>query len=46
MKKCKIIANYAVGYNNIDVEYAKKKNIIVTNTPDVLTDSTADLLLL
>ncbi|MGB8318073.1 MAG: D-glycerate dehydrogenase [Ignavibacteriaceae bacterium] len=43
MKKCKIIANYAVGYNNIDLEYAKRKNIIVTNTPDVLTDSTADL---
>jgi glyoxylate reductase len=43
MPNCKIIANYAVGYNNIEVEYAKKKNIIVTNTPDVLTDSTADL---
>ena len=43
MKNCKVIANYAVGFNNIDVEYAKKKNIIVTNTPDVLTDSTADL---
>ena len=43
MTKCKIIANYAVGYNNINVEYAKSKNIIVTNTPDVLTDSTADL---
>ncbi|HCY76943.1 MAG TPA: D-glycerate dehydrogenase [Ignavibacteriales bacterium] len=43
MKKCKIIANYAVGFNNIDVEYAKKKDIVVTNTPDVLTDSTADL---
>ncbi len=43
MKKCKIIANYAVGFNNIDVEYAKSKGIIVTNTPDVLTDSTADL---
>ncbi len=43
MQNCKVIANYAVGYNNIDVEYAKKKNIIVTNTPDVLTDSTADL---
>jgi len=43
MPKCKIIANYAVGFNNIDIEYAKKKNIIVTNTPDVLTDSTADL---
>lgn len=39
----KIISNYAVGYNNIDVKYATKKSIIVTNTPDVLTDSTADL---
>ena len=45
LKNCKVIANYAVGYNNIDVDYAKKKNIIVTNTPDVLTDSTADLTL-
>lgn len=43
MKECKIIANYAVGFNNIDVDYAKLKGIIVTNTPDVLTDSTADL---
>jgi glyoxylate reductase len=43
MKKCKIIANYGVGFNNIDVEYAREKGIIVTNTPDVLTDSTADL---
>lgn len=43
IKKCKVIANYAVGFNNIDVDYAKSKGIIVTNTPDVLTDSTADL---
>ena len=43
MNNCKIIANFAVGYNNIDVEYAHKKGIIVTNTPDVLTDSTADI---
>lgn len=43
MPHCKIIANYAVGYNNIDINYAKKKKIIVTNTPDVLTQSTADL---
>jgi len=43
MEHCKIIANYAVGFNNIDVEYAKQKRIIVTNTPDVLTESTADL---
>jgi glyoxylate reductase len=43
MQRCKIIANYAVGFNNIDIDYAKRKGIIVTNTPDVLTDSTADL---
>ncbi|MGB5530560.1 MAG: D-glycerate dehydrogenase [Ignavibacteriaceae bacterium] len=43
MPRCKIISNYAVGYNNIEIEYAKKKKIIVTNTPDVLTESTADL---
>jgi glyoxylate reductase len=43
MKKCKVIANFAAGFNNIDVDYAKSKGIIVTNTPDVLTDSTADL---
>ena len=43
MSNCKIIANYAVGYNNIDIKYANKKKIIVTNTPDVLTESTADL---
>lgn len=41
--KLKIIANYAVGYNNIDVLAAKNKNIVVTNTPDVLTDATAEL---
>ncbi|HPN38774.1 MAG TPA: D-glycerate dehydrogenase [Melioribacteraceae bacterium] len=43
LPNCKVIANYAVGYNNIDVKYAKQKKIIVTNTPDVLTHSTADL---
>jgi glyoxylate reductase len=43
MPYCKVIANFAVGYNNIDIDYAKKKKIIVTNTPDVLTESTADL---
>ena len=45
MPKCRIIANYAVGYNNIDVDYAKSKGIIVTNTPDVLTESTAEITL-
>lgn len=43
LKNLKIIANYAVGYNNIDVDYAKQKGILVTNTPDVLTETTADL---
>jgi lactate dehydrogenase-like 2-hydroxyacid dehydrogenase len=37
------ICNYAAGFNNIDLDYAKQKGIIVTNTPDVLTESTADL---
>ncbi|HHW12740.1 MAG TPA: D-glycerate dehydrogenase [Firmicutes bacterium] len=39
----KIFANYAVGYNNIDVEAATKRKIWVSNTPGVLTDTTADL---
>ncbi|UCG70200.1 MAG: D-glycerate dehydrogenase [Thermoplasmata archaeon] len=39
----KIISNYAVGYNNIDVAYATKRNILVTNTPGVLSETTADL---
>ncbi len=39
----KVIANYAVGYNNIDVEEATKRGIMVTNTPGVLTETTADL---
>jgi len=38
----KIVANVAVGYNNIDVDYARSKGVIVTNTPDVLTESVAD----
>lgn len=42
-RNLKIISNMAVGYNNIDVEYANKKNIMVTNTPGVLTETTADL---
>jgi glyoxylate reductase len=39
----RIIANYAVGYNNIDIEEAERRNIYVTHTPGVLTDTTADL---
>jgi len=42
-ERLKVISNYAVGYNNIDLEYATKKGIYVTNTPDVLTEATADL---
>ena len=38
----KVIANIAVGFNNIDVAYARSRNIVVTNTPDVLTESTAN----
>lgn len=41
--KLKIVANYAVGYNNIDLSSAAQHGIVVTNTPDVLTDTTADL---
>ncbi|NOY22973.1 MAG: D-glycerate dehydrogenase [Acidobacteria bacterium] len=43
VKKCRIIANYAVGTNNIDIKTAKKLGITVTNTPDVLTEATAEL---
>ena len=39
----RVIANAAVGYNNIDVAAARERGIIVTNTPGVLTDATADL---
>ena len=41
--RLKILANYAVGYNNIDLAAARQRGLIVTNTPDVLTDATADL---
>ena len=39
----KILSNFAVGFGNIDLEAAKKKNIAVTNTPEVLTDATAEI---
>ncbi|MBU1159575.1 D-glycerate dehydrogenase [Patescibacteria group bacterium] len=38
----KIFANYAVGYNNINIQEAKKRNIIITNTPGVLTETVAE----
>jgi len=39
----KVVANLAVGFDNIDLQEAKRKQIVVTNTPDVLTETTADL---
>jgi lactate dehydrogenase-like 2-hydroxyacid dehydrogenase len=42
-KRCKILANFGVGYNHIDIPAAKANELIVTNTPDVLTQSTADI---
>ncbi len=41
--RLKIVANYAVGYDNIDVDECTRLGIVVTNTPDVLTDATAEL---
>src|SRR3989442_10979328 len=41
--KLKVVANIAVGYNNIDTVYARSRGVVVTNTPDVLTEATADL---
>ena len=42
----KIISNFAVGFGNIDIQAAKNRNIVVTNTPDVLTDATAEIAML
>jgi len=42
----KAIANYSVGVDHVDLEAAKQKNIIVTNTPDVLSDATAEIAML
>jgi len=44
--KIKIISNFAVGFGNIDTSAAKKRNIVVTNTPDVLTEATAEIAIL
>lgn len=41
-EKLKIVSNYAVGYDNIDIEHAHKLGIVVTNTPDPVTEPTAD----
>ena len=42
-RRARLIANFGVGFNNIDIEAAKTRGIAVSNTPDVLTDATADL---
>ena len=42
----KIISNFAVGFGNIDLKAAQKRNIVITNTPDVLTDATAEIAML
>jgi len=41
--KCRILGNFGVGFNHIDIDAAKDRDIVVTNTPDVLTDCTADI---
>lgn len=45
-RRAAIIANYGVGYNHIDVDAARAAGLRVTNTPDVLTDATADIALI
>ena len=42
-KKVKIIANIGVGVDHIDLQSAKQNNVIITNTPDVLTEATVDI---
>ena len=44
--KVKIISNFAVGFANIDIKAASERNIVVTNTPEVLTDATAEIAML
>src|SRR5438874_3188536 len=39
----RVVANYAVGYNNVDLAAATRRGVLVTNTPGVLTEATADL---
>ncbi|MGR9071958.1 MAG: 2-hydroxyacid dehydrogenase [Gammaproteobacteria bacterium] len=45
-KRAKIIGNFGVGFNNIDINTAKEQGLVVTNTPEVLTDCTADIAML
>lgn len=43
LPKLKVVANYAVGYDNIDLEAARARRVAVSNTPDVLTEATAEV---
>ena len=43
LPKLRVIAHFGVGYDNVDVEHAKRKGVAFSNTPDVLTDCVADL---
>ena len=45
-KRVRIVGNFGVGFNNIDIDSAKNNGIVVTNTPEVLTDCTADIAML
>lgn len=45
-RSVRIIANYSVGFDHVDIEAAKRRGLVVTNTPDVLSDATAELTLL
>ena len=45
-RKANMIGNFGVGFNHIDLKACKENNVTVTNTPDVLTDATADLTIL
>lgn len=42
-KRCKILGNFGVGFNHIDIQTAREQGLIVTNTPGVLTESTSDI---
>jgi lactate dehydrogenase-like 2-hydroxyacid dehydrogenase len=44
--RCKILGNFGVGFNHIDISAAKARGLVVTNTPEVLTDCTADIAML
>ncbi|MFQ5626636.1 MAG: 2-hydroxyacid dehydrogenase [Methyloligellaceae bacterium] len=45
-KSVKIVANFSVGYDHVDTEAAKNAGVVITNTPDVLSDATAEIVML